>query len=39
LLHDSVLLDPTDRNHQRNDPRIPLTTINNDGVRVVPSHV
>ena len=35
LLHDSVLRDPTDRNHQRNDPRIPLTTINNDGVRVV----
>jgi uncharacterized protein (DUF2235 family) len=38
LLHASVVFDPNDRNHQRNDPRIPLTRIDNDGVRVAPSH-
>jgi hypothetical protein len=31
LLHMSVVLDPTDRGHQRNDPTIPLRRATNEG--------
>ncbi len=34
LLHGSVQLDPNDKSHQRNDPRIALTRIDNDGKTV-----
>jgi uncharacterized protein (DUF2235 family) len=38
LLHVSVQLDPNDHDHQRNDPRVPLTRIDNDGKRVAPAN-
>ena len=38
LLHQSVQLDPNDTSHQRNDPTVALTRIDNDGTSAAPSN-